>query len=146
MAAAGEQQQIGKLKVAIDQPRRQSMAFEMVDRDQRLVASDCQPLAREQSDHHPTDQAGAGGGGDGVNFADLDVSLGQHLADQPGEDINMGARGDFRNHPAERAMRLILTDHRLGKDLPVATDQRHRAIVTRRFETENERHVGRPFA
>ncbi len=57
----------------------------------------------------------------------------------------MGARGNFRNHPAERAMRLILADHRLRENLPVATDQRHRAVVARRFKTKDQRHVGAPL-
>ena len=45
MAAAGEEQEVGKVEIAIDQARRQRMAFEMVDRDQRLAGGDRQPLA-----------------------------------------------------------------------------------------------------
>ena len=94
-----------------------------------LSGGDGQSLARQQRDHHPADQSGAGGGGDGVDLADRDIRLGQHRTDQPGQDVDMGAGGDFRHHPAERPMRLILADHRLGEDLPVAVDQRHRAVV-----------------
>ena len=57
----------------------------------------------------------------------------------------MRAGGDFGHHAAERTMRLILPDHRLGENLPIIADQRHRAIVARRFKTENERHVRRPL-
>ena len=113
----------------------------MVDRDQRLAGGNRQSLAGEQGDHHPADQPRPGGGGDGIDLADRDIGLGQHLADQPGQDFDMGARGDFGHHPAERAMRLILPDHRLGEDLPVAADQRRGAVVARGFETEDERHA-----
>ena len=37
VAAGDEQQQVGKLQVGIDQPRRQRMTLEMVHRDQRLA-------------------------------------------------------------------------------------------------------------
>ena len=93
----------------------------MVDRDQRLAGGDRQALAREQRDHHPADQPGAGGGGDGIDFADRHVGFGQHLSDQAGQDVDMGAGGDFGHHPAERAMRVILADDRLGEDLTVAS-------------------------
>ena len=46
----------------------------------------------------------------------------------------MGASCDFRNHAAERAMRVILSDDGLCEDLPVVSDQRHRAVVARGFE------------
>jgi hypothetical protein len=46
----------------------------------------------------------------------------------------MGARGNFRNDAAERTVRVILPDDRLGKDLPVAADQRCRAVVAGGFE------------
>ena len=59
MAARDQQQQIGKIEIRIDQPRRQRMAFEMVDRDQRLARGQRQPLAGEQRDHHAADQARA---------------------------------------------------------------------------------------
>ena len=41
----------------------------------------------------------------------------------------MGTGGDFRDYPAERAMGVILPDHRLGEDLPIAPDQCGGAIV-----------------
>ena len=51
------------------------MAFEMVDRDQRLARRQRQPLAGEQPDHHPADQPRPGGRGDRVDLADRDVGL-----------------------------------------------------------------------
>ena len=122
------------------------MAFEMVDRDQRLARRQREPLAGEQPDHHPADQARPGGRGDGVDLAERDVGLGQHLPDQPGQDLDMGARGDLGHDAAERPVRLVLPDHRLGEDLPVAGDQRRRAVVAGGFEAEDQRHLRRAFA
>ena len=52
----------------------------------------------------------------------------------------MGAGGDFGHHAAERAVRLVLADDRLGEDLAVAGDQRRRAVVARGFKAEDQRH------
>ena len=92
----------------------------MIDRDQRLAGRQGQPLADEQADHHPADQARTGSRRDRIDFADRYVGLVQHLPDQARQDLDMGASGDFRNHAAERAMRVILSDDGLREDLPVA--------------------------
>jgi hypothetical protein len=56
------------------------------------------------------------------------------LSNQAGKYFHMSSRRDFRDDAAERAMRVILADHRLRKDLPVASDQRGGAIVAGRFK------------
>ncbi len=146
MAAAGEQQQIGEIEFLIDQARAQRMAFKVIDCDQRLVRRQRQPLADQQPDHHPADQPRAGGRGDGIDFANGDIGFVEHLADQAGEDFDMGAGGDFRHHAAERPVGVILPDHRLGEDLPVASDQRGGAIVAGGFEGEDQGHFVQAFA
>ena len=70
----------------------------------------------------------------------------KHLADQPGQDFDMGAGGDFRDHAAERPVRVILSDDRLGEDLPIAADQRRGAVVAGGFKGEDQRHLQRAFA
>ena len=67
MAARNQQQQKRKCH-AIGQPRRQRMARQMIDRDQRLARAQRQRLGGGQSHHHAADQAGPGGGGDGVDI------------------------------------------------------------------------------
>ncbi len=129
MTAAGKQQQIGKIEIGIDQARAERMAFEMVDRDQRLAGRERETLAGEQADHHPADQARPGGRGDAIDLGNFNIGFAQHLADQAGKDIDMGARGNFGDNAAERAVRFILADHRLGEDLPVAGHQRGGAVV-----------------
>ena len=75
-----------------------------------------------------------------------DIGFVQHLADQPGQDFDMGPGGDFRDHAAERAMRVVLTDHRLRQDLPVAADQRRGAVVAGRFKGQDQCHCEPAFA
>ena len=50
----------------------------------------------------------------------------------------MRARGDLRDHAAIGLVRLVLPDHGLGKDSPVARHQRHAAVVARRFEAQDQ--------
>ena len=146
MTAASEQQQVGKLEPLIDQTGTEGMAFEMIDRDQRLVRRKRQPLADKQANHHSADQSGTGGRGDGVDLSNGDVGLVQHLADQAGKDFDMGAGGDFRDHAPERAVGVILPDHRLGEDLPVAADQRGGAVVAGGFKGKDQGHFAQAFA
>ena len=58
----------------------------------------------------------------------------------------MGARGDFGDHAAERAVRVILPDHRLREDLPVAADQRRGAVVAGGFKGKDQCHFAQAFA
>jgi hypothetical protein len=41
----------------------------------------------------------------------------------------VGAGGDFRHHSTERAVRLVLADNRLRKNLPVARYERGSSVV-----------------
>ena len=105
------------------------MAFEVSDRDQRLARRQRQPLPNKQSDHDPADQAWPGGRRDGIDLANRDVCFMQHLPNQAGQNLDMGAGGNFRNDPAERAVGVILANHGLGEDLPVAADQCSGAVI-----------------
>ena len=80
----------------------------MIDRDQRLAGGQRQALAGEQRDHHSADQPRAGGRGDGVDVADRQLGVIEHPADQAGQDLDMGARGDLRDDAAERLVRGVL--------------------------------------
>jgi hypothetical protein len=70
----------------------------------------------------------------------------QHLPDQAGQYLDMGAGGDFRDHAAERAVGIILPDNGLRQYLPVAADQRNGAVVARGFKGKDERHFIGAFA
>ena len=73
MPAGDKQQQIREVEVGIGEARRQRMALEMVDRDQRLARRERQALAGEQRDHHSADQARARGRGDRIDVG-IDIS------------------------------------------------------------------------
>ncbi len=119
------------------------MAFEVIDREQRLARAERQPLARKQRDHHAADQSRPRGRGDGVDVGDALARLAQNPADEVGQDLDMRPRRDLRDHSAERPVRLVLADDRLGEDLPVAGDQRGGGVVAGGFEAEDQRHLPR---
>ena len=98
-----------------------------------------------QKEQDRVDSGVVGGGGDGVDLADGHVGLVKHLPDQAGQYLDMRAGGDFGDDAAERAMGVVLADHRLGEDLPIASDQRRRAVVARGFKGENESHSRQPL-
>ena len=50
----------------------------------------------------------------------------------------MGAGGDLGDDAAEGPVRLVLADHRLREDAPVAGDQRRGAVVAGGFEAEDQ--------
>ena len=89
---------------------------------------------------YAADKAGTGGGGDGIDLADAHVGLGQHLADESRQDLDMGAGGDFRNDPAERTVRLVLANDRLRQNLAVGRYQRGGTVVAGGFKAQNECH------
>ncbi len=63
MAAGDEQQQIGKGKI-VGEPRRQRMAFEMIDGDEGFAGSERQRLRHGEADDDAADKARARGARD----------------------------------------------------------------------------------
>ena len=140
MAARDEQQQIGELKIGLAQHRRQCVPLEMIDRDQRLSASQREPLGRQKADHHAADQARPRSRGDRIDLGEIDLRFRKHLLDQAWQDLDMGARGDLRHDPAERPVRRFLPGEAVGEDAPVGGDQRRRRLVAARFDAEDQAH------
>ena len=58
---------MGEGEIRIDQPRAERMAFEMVDREQRLARRERQALAGQKRNHHAADKPRAGGRSDRVH-------------------------------------------------------------------------------
>ena len=140
VAAGNEQQQIGKCE-AVGQARRQGVALQMVDRVERLSGGARQRLARHQADDETADEAGSRGCGDRVDIRQLAAALRQRLADQPVEDLDMGARGDFRHDAAEGGVFLELRADHVGDD-PAATvipalDHGGGGLVAARLDAED---------
>jgi hypothetical protein len=116
------------------------MAFEMIDRDQRLARRERQTFSREQRDHHAADQAGARSRRDRIDVARRQLRLAQHAFDQVRQNLDMGARRDLRNHAAIGLVRLRLADDRLRENAPVARHQRRGAVVAAPLKAENDAH------
>ena len=140
MAARHEQQQIGKAEAGFDEPRRQRMPLKMIDRDQRLVRGVGERLAGDQPDHHPADQPGTGGRGDGIDVGERHAGIGEHPGDDRGEAVDMRARGDFGDDPAKGAMLGLLPRDAVRQNAPIAVDKRRRGFVAARFKAEDESH------
>ena len=66
VAAGGEEQAIGKRR-RVGQPRGERMRFQMIDRDQRLLADQRDRLGGGQADDDAADQSRPGGRGDAVD-------------------------------------------------------------------------------
>jgi hypothetical protein len=113
VAARGEEQAIGKRRRR-GEPRRQRVRLEVIDRQERLVVDQRDGLGGGQADDHATDQPGPGGRGDPVDIAKGRTGFRHGLANDAVQRFDMGARGDFRDHAAERGMFGDLGEHDIG--------------------------------
>ena len=140
VAAGGEEQAIGKRR-GVGQPRGQRMRFEMVDRDQRLVADQRDRLGGGQADDHAADQAGPGGGGNAVDLVEAVAGLAHRLGDDVVEHLDMGARGDLRHHAAECGVLVTwlstILDRIRAAAVVVALDHRGGGLVAGRLDAEH---------
>ena len=142
--ARGEQQQIGEFERGIGQAGGQCVAFEMIDRQQRLVPGHGQGLGGDQPDQHPAEQSRSGGSRAGVDVAQRQPGIGQGRGDQRRDPFGVGARGDLGHDPAIGPVCLVLRGDALGQNRPIRRDQRRRGLVARRFYAEYEHHPGFP--
>ena len=116
------------------------MAFEMVDRDQRLVARHSQRLGADQADHHAANQAWTGGRSNRIAIRKRNAGIGEHAFDHRGQSLRMGASGNFRDHAAEWRMFFVLRRDALRDNRAIAIDQCGCGFVAGTFNAENERH------
>ena len=126
VAAGNQQQQIGKGD-AVGQPGGQRMAFEMVDRHQRLPRRRGHRLGRHQPDDQAADKAGTGRRRDGIDLAEIGPGIERGLDDAV-QRLDMGARRDFGHDAAKGRMLLDLAEHDIGQNL--AARRRHRSATT----------------
>ena len=94
------------------------MRFEMVDGDERLADRERDSLSRHQSDNDPSDEAGPRGGCDAIKVPDGRPRVRKRPRDQRVDDLDMGARRDFRHDAAKGCVRRDLAHHFIGQDLP----------------------------
>jgi hypothetical protein len=81
--------------------------LEVVDGDERLAGGNSKTLGDARADDQATDQAGPGCRGHRIQVSGGQVGFRQYAADQRRQMAQMGARGDFRHHAAERGVRLL---------------------------------------
>ena len=75
------------------------MAFEVVDRQQRLVVRQGDSLASQQADHNPADQARTGRGGDAIQLRIVEPGSLHGRSYEPIQVLDMRPRRDFGHHP-----------------------------------------------
>ena len=138
MAARHEQQQIGEGEVGIGQPRAERMAFEVIDRHQRLARRMRQRLAGDEPHHHPADQPRSGGRRHRVDIRQRDAGIRQRRFDQRLQRLDMRARGDFRDDAAIRPVGAFLPGKPVCQHLPIGGDECGSGFVAGGFEAENE--------
>jgi hypothetical protein len=139
--ARDEKQQERKGDI-VGEPGRQRMAFEVVDRDQRLARDRRHGLGRRQPDHDAADQAGARRRGDGIEVREVEPRLAQRLFDQEVDGLDMRARSDFGNDAAIGAMTVELGQHDMRADAPRVVDDRRCRLVAACLEAEHDHAPG----
>ena len=140
MAAGDEQHEIGKGE-PVGQPRRQRMAFQMVDGIERLAHRPSDRLARHQPDDEPTDQPRPACRSDRIDILQRAPGTQKRFGNQAVQRLHMGARRDLRHHAAIGAVLLELAQHDFTENLAlsvrIAHDDGSGGLVAARFDAEN---------
>ena len=149
VAAGDQQQQIGKVE-PVGEPRRQRVAFEMVDRDAAACpAAAASALAVISPTISPPTRPGPAVAAIASTSAERDAGIGERRLDDAVERLDMGARGDLRHDAAERRMLLDLAEHDVGQDfgrpLAVQRDDGRGGLVAARLDAEHPDHLSRPI-
>ena len=114
------------------------MAFEMIDRDQRLARGVRQRLAGDQPDHHPPISPGPAVAAIASTSASVTPASASAARDQRLQHLDMRARRDLRHDAAIGRVRRFLPGQPVRQDAPVAGDQRRRGLVAGGFEAEDQ--------
>ncbi|CEG10127.1 hypothetical protein BN961_03562 [Afipia felis] len=121
------------------------MRFEMIDRDQWRVVHKRDSLGGGEADDDATDQPRTGRRGHAVELRKFNACLGHGFFNQHVEHLDMGARGDFRHHAAERRVLGDLRAHDIGKNpartVRMAFDHGGCGFVAGRLYSQNQ-HCG----
>src|SRR5207237_7573876 len=107
MPAGNQEEKIGKGNI-ISQASRQSVRFEMVNRDKRLVGGPCDALRGHSADNQTANQTRARGGSYAINLCQCDVGRSERAVDYTIKVIEVGPRRDLRHDSAEGRMLDLL--------------------------------------
>ena len=119
MATGNEQHQIGKGQ-PIGQPRRQRMAFQMVDRIKRFSRCSRHRLAGHQADQQAADQARTASGGNRIDIGKRDTGAQKRFLDQRIQCLDMGTRRNLRHDTAIDAVLFQLAQHHVAENFAMA--------------------------
>ena len=108
--AGGEEEQVGEAD-AVGEARRQGMALEVVDGEQRLAGDERQRLGGGQPDQDAADQPRTGGRGDAVEIGEAQGRPVHGAPDQPVDHLHMRPRGDLGNDAAIGGVLGDLAEH-----------------------------------
>ena len=140
MPARDQEHQVREVQ-PVGEARGERMRLEVIDCDQRLAERGGQRLAGGQPHQHAPDQPRTGGGGDGVDFAQLHAGLLGGAGDDAIEVRHMAAGGEFRHHPAIGGVLLELAAHHVGEDgatpAGIARDDRRGGLVAACLDPQN---------
>src|SRR6266404_92668 len=107
MPAGNQEEEIGKGD-AIGQASRQSVRFEMVNPDKRLVGGPCDPLRGYGADDQTADQTRACGSSYAIDLGQRDVGSYKSPGDDGIKVIEVGPRRDLRHNSAKGRMLDLL--------------------------------------
>jgi hydroxymethylbilane synthase len=135
MPAGDQQQQIREFDL-VGQARSEGVAFEVIDGEKGNVLRSSNRLAHHHADHHPTDQAGAGGGGDAVEVFKGNPGIAEGCADQRIKMFKMGAGSNLGHYAAKGFMFLELAQDKGGQDIAFVVDDSGGGFITTCFYAE----------
>ena len=137
-ARAGVGQQVGAvLGAVVLEQANANVRDQVVNAVEGLAGGDGERLCRGNTHHEGTGQTGTRGHGDGVHFVEGNVRFGECRLEGGNHRIQVGARGDLRNHAAEAHVLL----HRGGNGVAQQLRAAHNAdsgLVAGGFNAQHE--------
>src|SRR5579883_2590901 len=88
----------------------------MIDCRQRKAMYESKRLGGNQPNQQPANETGACSCRNALQIFETEACFLQASADQNIQDLDMGARSNFRDHPAIRLMVLELRPHNIRED------------------------------
>jgi hypothetical protein len=92
------------------------MAFQVINRDERLFVDEGDCFAGHHADDHPADEARPAGRRHRIEVAIADPRLRHRLPHQPVQPVQVRAGGDFRDHAAIGPVILQLRRDQIGSN------------------------------
>ena len=113
------------------------MAFNMVDRNQRLVQGIAQALHAAHTGEQRADKTRAIGHGQGIHILKPDAGGGYGFIHHPVAGLHMRAACDLGDHAAVQRMQVNLTENNIGQNLPSVFNDRCGRLIAGCLQSEN---------